>query len=231
MREMVRRLTQDGIHPLLRSLVDAWTTSVGADLWRKIRSLWRNSKKLNEDDPEARAAVEADPLLAYGATLLVAAATDSMVLYLQLGDGEILCVSPDGKTARPLHADDRLAGNQTTSLCQPEAWKEFRASWTLAPDLPALVLLSTDGYVNSFRSDEDFLQIGHDYLELLREEGISSVAEDLPKISRRSHAAGKRRRYYSGDSAGRAEDCRGIRSGPRPAGNFRWLPLGIDRAV
>lgn len=103
-------------------------------------------------------------------------------MYFQLGDGEILSVSPDGQTTRPLHADERLVGNQTTSLCQPDAWREFRVSWTLAPDLPALVLLSTDGYVNSFRSDEDFLKIGSDYLELLRVEGISTVAEELPRI-------------------------------------------------
>ena len=48
--------------------------------------------------------------------------------------------------------------------------------------LPSLVLLSTDGYANSFRSDEDFLKIGQDYLEIIREQGISSLAEELPAI-------------------------------------------------
>jgi hypothetical protein len=43
-------------------------------------------------------------------------------------------------------------------------------------------LLSTDGYANSFRSDEDFLKIGQDYLEIIREQGISSLAEELPAI-------------------------------------------------
>lgn len=175
------QLTQEALHPLLQSLVDSWITSVEADLGQNPFTA-EELEKLEEDGVDARASVEADPLLAYGATLLVAAATDSLVMYLQLGDGEILSVSPDGQTTRPLYADERLVGNQTTSLCQPDAWREFRVSWTLAPDLPALVLLSTDGYVNSFRSDEDFLKIGNDYLELLREEGISTVAEELPHI-------------------------------------------------
>jgi hypothetical protein len=48
--------------------------------------------------------------------------------------------------------------------------------------LPSLVLLSTDGYANSFRSDEDFLKIGQDYLEIIRQQGISSLAEELPAI-------------------------------------------------
>ena len=74
-------------------------------------------------------------------------------------------------------------GNQTTSLCQPEAWREFRTTETAASaGLPALVLLSTDGYVNSFRSQEDFLQIGQDYLQILREQGSEVLADELPKI-------------------------------------------------
>jgi hypothetical protein len=48
--------------------------------------------------------------------------------------------------------------------------------------MPSLVLLSTDGYANSFRSDEDFLKIGQDYLEIIREQGIASLAEELPAI-------------------------------------------------
>jgi len=53
-------------------------------------------------------------------------------------------------------------------------------------------LLSTDGYANSFRSDEDFLKIGHDYLEIIREQGISSWPKNcLP--SDRGYAARERR--------------------------------------
>jgi hypothetical protein len=48
--------------------------------------------------------------------------------------------------------------------------------------LPALVLLTTDGYSNSFRSDVDFLKIGSDYLQIIREQGIATLAEELPEI-------------------------------------------------
>ena len=75
-----------------------------------------------------------------------------------------------------------MIANETTSLCQPEAWKEFRSSWVTRPALPSLVLLSTDGYANSFRSDEDFLKIGQDYLDIIRQQGIASLAEELPTI-------------------------------------------------
>src|SRR6202453_1195863 len=134
------------------------------------------AKVEKEEGAEGRAAVVSSPELAYGATLLAAAATDRVLLYLQLGDGEILSVNAEGTTTRPLPPDDRLIANQTTSLCQPEAWRDFRSAWVTAGALPSLVLLSTDGYANSFRSDDAFLKIGQNYLDIIREQGISSLA-------------------------------------------------------
>lgn len=174
-------LTQDHIDALQRSIVHDWTTAVLADLESNPLSAGELAR-LDREGDDGRAALEESPALAYGATLLVAAATDDLLLYLQLGDGEILSVSAQGETTRPLPPDERLVGNQTTSLCQPEAWTEFRSAWVVAPNLPALALLSTDGYVNSFRSDDDFLKIGKDYLNILREQGISSLSEELPAI-------------------------------------------------
>jgi hypothetical protein len=172
----------DVVQQLQRELVDRWLVAVSADLENHPLTAEELGQLEVGDGAESRTAVETLPTLAYGATLLVAAATDDLILYLQLGDGEILCVDALGNTTRPLPADARLLGNQTTSLCQPEAWQEFRAAWSAAPDLPALVLLSTDGYANSFRSDEDFLKIGADYLEILREQGMAVLADELPEI-------------------------------------------------
>ena len=170
------------VEELQRALVDSWLAAVSSDLENHPLSD-DELKELEEGDGrESRTAVETQPALAYGATLLLAAATDNLILYLQLGDGDILSVAQGGETTRPLPADERLLGNQTTSLCQPEAWREFRSAWSGAPDLPALVLLSTDGYLNSFRSDGDFLKIGADYLEILREQGIETLGEELPAI-------------------------------------------------
>lgn len=128
----------------------------------------------------ARASVEEDPLLAYGATLLATVVTDDFILYLQLGDGDILTVEEDGATNRPIAADDRLMANQTTSLCQAGAAGEFRSK--VATQFPALILMATDGYANSFRSDADFLRIGADYLGIIRKQGLDSLAEELPAI-------------------------------------------------
>jgi len=165
-----------------KAIVDNWLAAVGSDLENHPFTEEELNQLQADDGPESRRAVETIPVLAYGATLLVAAATDDLILFLQLGDGEILSVGGGGATTRPLPADRRLLGNQTTSLCQPDAWREFRSAWFSDPDLPALVLMSTDGYANSFRTDQDFLQIGSDYLAMIREQGIETLAGELPAI-------------------------------------------------
>ncbi len=170
------------VHELERKIVSGWLAAVHSDLERNPFTQAELAALEKEDGLESRAAVESSPEVAYGATLLAAGATDKVLLYLQLGDGEILSVSGTGTTTRPLPPDDRLIANETTSLSQPEAWKEFRSSWVTRPALPSLVLLSTDGYANSFSSDEDFLKTGQDYLEIIRQQGIASLAEELPTI-------------------------------------------------
>ncbi len=135
------------------------------------------------EGPAARAAVQADPLLAYGATLLAAMVTERCVVLTQLGDGDILTVGPDGATTRPLPQDERLIGSRTTSLCQPGAENDFR-SIVLTPERAplSLILLSTDGYANSFKTNADFLQVGSDFLEMIHREGIEAVGAQLPGI-------------------------------------------------
>lgn len=170
------------VQAMARGIVDQWRAAVCTDLVNHPLTEEELNQVEADDGPASRRSVETMPVLAYGATLLVAAATEDLILYLQLGDGEILSVGSNGETTRPMRADRQLLGNQTTSLCQPDAWREFRSAWFSEPDLPALVLLSTDGYANSFRSDQDFLQIGSDYLVMIREQGIETLAEALPEI-------------------------------------------------
>jgi hypothetical protein len=128
----------------------------------------------------ARTALDANPWMAYGTTLLVTAVTDGSALYLQLGDGDILTVSPDAQVSRPWGHDQRWLGNETTSLAAPNAADEMRVRLSSGADsLPELILLSTDGYANSFREDDGFLAVGEDLIRMIRLEGIGPVEENL----------------------------------------------------
>lgn len=131
----------------------------------------------------ARQAISNDPqpLLAYGATLLAVAITKSFLLYLQLGDGDILTVADNTRAAeRPLPQDPSLIANETTSLCMRGARNLFRIRFQhLQGSPPSLILVSTDGYANAFASDIDFLKVGADLLELLQTKGPDYVKQNI----------------------------------------------------
>jgi serine/threonine protein phosphatase PrpC len=127
-----------------------------------------------------RESVETNALLSYGATLLTVLATESFILYLQLGDGDILAIFEEGRVERPLPHDKRLIANETTSLCLPNAEREFRFELDALPEnKPALIMLSTDGYANSFVDDDAFRKVGSDFLRLIRDQGLGAVDENL----------------------------------------------------
>ncbi len=143
-------------------------------------------QQLTEKDgtAAARPVVEKNPLLAYGATVLAVLVTESFILYLQLGDGDILCVDSSGETTRPFPQDQKLIANETTSLCMEDAWREIRIRFVRHSDEDSLsmILVSTDGYANSFTTEEDFCKIGRDYLAMIRAEGFDSIEGQLKRF-------------------------------------------------
>lgn len=146
---------------------------------------------LDAEGRGARQTLETNPLLAYGATLLAAAVDEDYILFAQLGDGDILVVREEGVVARPLPGDMRLFANETTSLCLESAARDLRVSFCRRDgDDPTLVLLSTDGYANSFRTDADFLQVGPDLLAAMGEAGVDAVAARFEEWLSEASAAG-----------------------------------------
>lgn len=118
----------------------------------------------------------------YGSTLLAVLVGETYILYIQLGDGEILTITPDGDVSRPLPDDRHLLANETTSLCLPNSSGYFRIHFQiLSESSPALIMLSTDGYLNSFKSTADFLRAGTDISRMVRSEGLDWVNRNLEK--------------------------------------------------
>ena len=135
------------------------------------------------DGPDALEMVRAEPLFAYGATLLAALVTRRCIVLVQLGDGDILVVDADGKAVRPVPSDARLVGHLTTSLCRTEAARDFRSAvLPLGRGDAPLLMLSTDGYANSFKDDGHFLRLSRTVLESIRTNGIDAFGGQMPAI-------------------------------------------------
>jgi hypothetical protein len=118
--------------------------------------------------------------LPYGATLLTVLVTATFILYLQLGDGDILTIYADGSVKEPIPPDQRNIANETTSLCRPTTTHDFRlVLQPLHAPGPAMILVSTDGYSNSFVDRAGFYKLGTDIWDLFRNEGLQQIKENL----------------------------------------------------
>ena len=159
---------------LSREIVRCWRAAVDEDLAA-------HPLTAAESTPSGLACPQGgNRYLAYGATLLIVMVATTFIVYWQLGDGDILAVADDGAVSRPLPPDEKLFGNETTSLCADRAWREARTAFqVLAGAPPALILAASDGYANSYRDEAGFLRVGYDLLTLIRSDGLEAVAAHL----------------------------------------------------
>ena len=182
---------QESIKDLPCTIVAKWKEYVEAH-WLQNGLTEEETTWLTESKNAAiQQAVNTNHTLPYDTTLLAALVAETFILYLQLGDGDILTVLETGKVVRPLPVDKRLLANQTTSLCSVTATQEFRSSFQKRSDeQPALILLSTDGYANSFRDEAGFLQVGTDILSMMRIDGVDAVATRMRGWLKKATQAG-----------------------------------------
>jgi serine/threonine protein phosphatase PrpC len=169
-------------------LIAAWKSAVRADL--AMRPFTQLEFAAFPEPPPVLKPGQDLPInayLAYGATLIAVAITRRYILYSQLGDGDILTVRGDGAVSRPLPRRHEFMANQTVSLCSHHALDEFQIRVDpLRGNVPALIMLSTDGYANCFGDDEGFFKVAADFFSYLRSEGAGLVREKLEEWLRQS---------------------------------------------
>ena len=185
---------------LVKRTCDEWLPKVLVRRWQERVQRYTRRYPFTPDEigpplterPKEGADKPADSLTPYGATLIAGLFTEQFHLYLQLGDGDILTVAADGTVSRPaLPVDARLLGNETTSLCMANAETSVRMAFQpVLGDMPSLVLLSTDGYANSFVDGASFEQVGADLLAAIRADGLAAVGESLPDWLAQTSSAG-----------------------------------------
>ncbi len=178
--QRAERLLQRLRTEIVPTIVSRWRERVAADV----------AARPFTDDERARAGspLDDEPVLAYGATLLVAVTTEQLVALAQLGDGDILVVRR-GEVLLPVERDERLVASQTTSLCLDSATDDFRCVLLTDVDGMELVLMSTDGYANSFADDDWEHIVGRDLVARREELGTDGIEEHLPEWLAASAAA------------------------------------------
>lgn len=133
-----------------------------------------------QERDRSEADLDANPVLAYGSTLLVALFSAERVHMAQIGDGDVIVVSAAGEVSVPMPGDSRLVAGETTSLCATSARADFRfCSVPTAAD-PAVVLLATDGYGAAFADPNWRAAVGRDFLAAVTDYGWENLGEQLP---------------------------------------------------
>ena len=174
-----------------RLLVHNWMDRVQSHMQKNPFSNNEINLILKKKGPHILEKIINNPKIAYGSTLLAAVVTKNYFIFFQLGDGNILIVDND-KNVRNMFpnknsdSDDKLSIESiihTESLCMDDSWLEFKTGiFDFQALKPKLILLSTDGYCNSFNNESGFLKIGLDYLALLEEFGYSYLSDNLYDI-------------------------------------------------
>lgn len=170
--------------------LDQWLPNELVKRWLDSISDHANDHSLPEDEACSQPDVPVERL--YGSTLIATLLTPRLHLYIQLGDGDILTVSEDGEVTRPPRlADSQLFANHTTSLCSKNARRFVRIHFQQIDEKPpALVMLATDGYANSFVDNVAFEHVAIDIYSKIREGGTSVVDSQLPGWLEETSAAG-----------------------------------------
>jgi protein phosphatase 2C-like protein len=156
---------------LVPAIVERWRIAVYRHL---------ESEPFTPGEEVLRAAGD-EAVVAYGSTLLLAIAWQQWLILVQIGDGDIVCIQPDGGALLPMPGDPLLDGVQTTSLCNSDAWYKFRIAVVDMSSTPLLgVTLATDGYGNAQLADPWAEAFCKDLVKMLSRHNPEWLADQLP---------------------------------------------------
>ena len=121
---------------------------------------------------------------AYGSTFIAAVLCDGFYFILKLGDGnacvwreETIEFAEDRSKAL---RDEQLQFNLTTSLCSSVADREFRYAFVKYPKNSVRgIVLTTDGVINSYTSEEGYLHLMGNVFSSYMETDIKTAHDEL----------------------------------------------------
>lgn len=116
----------------------------------------------------------------YGSTLVGLMITPLFIFAFQLGDGDISFVDETG--FGHLLEDEKILGVETHSLSKIDAWKKVVSAVRRreeAEGLPYMLMLSTDGFANSYKNAAEFQKTCVEYFDMIERYGADAVAANL----------------------------------------------------
>jgi serine/threonine protein phosphatase PrpC len=182
-----------GSEAIAATLIAEWRHRVDLDLVDHPMSAADLDGRDPVDAATTTAAWTANARLPYGTTAALCRITGDAVAIVQVGDGDVVAVAPDGQARRIASAPHRR-GDVTDSLSGPDAQAVARCADIPAAAAPVLLILATDGFDNAYPSDGSLLRAATELAALRQQTGRPIGPDVLTRWAR--DAAG-----VSGDDA------------------------------
>jgi len=116
----------------------------------------------------------------YGSTLVGLMIMSPFLFAFQLGDGDISYVDNNGFDQ--VLQTEKILGTETHSLSKIDSWKRAHTlvrRRSSSDDLPSAFLMSTDGFSNSYKNEEEFRKTCTEYFTMLKEHGPDAINVNL----------------------------------------------------
>ncbi len=127
----------------------------------------------------------------YGTTLLGLVLANDFQFAFQLGDGDIIFTTKNH--VEPVINGDKILGVETHSLSKNDAWKKaITVVRRMNPeeDVPSMFLMSSDGFSNSFKNENEFKKTCSEYFDMINQYGVKTVKENLKSWLEETSAMG-----------------------------------------
>ena len=173
MESLITWLNREGELRFAQNIGDEWQ--------RRVRKSYNDSKAEKPLDEYGKIDWKSVYKL-YGTTLLGLLVTPTYIFAFQIGDGDIQLVDENGVSS--VVETEKILGTETHSLSRVDAWRKAVSvirRRDVSEGIPYLYLVSTDGFANSYLSDEDFEKTCRDYFSMIREHGFDTVCGNLGK--------------------------------------------------
>ena len=142
---------------LQKAITIQWREAVAADITERPFAGDERFEALSDAD---RASLAIDNgIKAYGTTFVAGIMSQDFLFIIKLGDSNASIVLDDGSVIMPDElSDPQLQFNRTTSLCNSDADIQFRNYFMRIDDhnRPAALILSSDGVINCYHTEEAF---------------------------------------------------------------------------
>ncbi len=154
------------------------------DLIQEIHCNWKNriqQSGLSLGIVDEEDGIEVDSEL-FGTTLLGIVIAPTFVFALQIGDGDIMFVNDDG--VKKVLDSSKFLGTETYSLSNKHPWEHAATSFQrveIASVSPYMFMMTTDGFANSFRDNDQYLIACQEYFNTIKKYGPNLVKRQLHK--------------------------------------------------